>query len=91
MVGRWIENSAANSSELVVYSCGPEPMMEAAANLCRKSGIECYLSLERRMACGMGTCQSCIIKIADESDSGWNYRLCCKDGPVFDAANIIWD
>ena len=80
----------ADPTGLVVYGCGPEPMMQALGEICIKNGIDCFLSMERRMACGMGTCQSCVVKIADDSDQGWGFRLCCTDGPVFAAEKIIW-
>jgi len=79
------------ADDLAVYSCGPEPMMRAAADLCLARGYACHLALERHMACGMGTCQSCIVKLRDEgSDNGWRFKLCCTDGPVFDAREILW-
>jgi NAD(P)H-flavin reductase len=78
--------------DVVVYSCGPEPMMRAIGEACRARGIECYLSLERHMACGMGTCQSCVCKTRDRSvERGWSFSLCCTDGPVFPAGEIVWD
>ncbi len=81
-------NAAAG---LVVYACGPEPMMKEAAEMCISHGVECYLCLERYMACGVGTCQSCVVKIRDDSECGWSYKLCCTDGPVFDAREVLWD
>jgi dihydroorotate dehydrogenase electron transfer subunit len=66
-------------------------MMQAVAYMAAAAGADCQLSLERYMACGMGTCQSCVCKIRDDSDQGWRYKLCCSDGPVFDAAEILWD
>lgn len=43
------------------------------------------------MACGTGMCQSCVVPVHDETDAeGWRYRLCCTEGPVFDAAHINW-
>ena len=83
------QEDAADS--LVVYACGPEPMMKEAAEICISRGVECHLCLERYMACGMGTCQSCVVKIRDDSECGWSYRLCCADGPVFDAREVLWE
>jgi dihydroorotate dehydrogenase electron transfer subunit len=77
--------------DLTVYTCGPEPMMRATAELCGQMNIPCHASLERNMACGMGTCQSCIVKIRDDSPAGWSYKLCCTHGPVFPAGDILWD
>lgn len=87
---RWLDESATPAGELVVYSCGPEPMMRAVGEICIARDIECQLAMERHMACGMGTCQSCIVKIRDDNEQGWSYKLCCADGPVFDARNILW-
>jgi dihydroorotate dehydrogenase electron transfer subunit len=88
---RWLDESGTEADELAAYSCGPEPMMQAVGEICIARGIECHLSLERHMACGMGTCQSCIVKIRDDSPQGWSYKLCCTDGPVFDARDIVWE
>ncbi|MGB2984290.1 MAG: dihydroorotate dehydrogenase electron transfer subunit [Phycisphaerae bacterium] len=79
------------SDELVVYACGPEPMMRFVAQYCLARDIECYVCKERSMACGTGMCQSCVVPVHDETDAeGWRYRLCCTEGPVFDAAHINW-
>lgn len=87
---RWLEAAEVRAADLVVYSCGPEPMMKAVGDICARHGVECLLSLERHMACGMGTCQSCVVKIRDNGERKWSYKLCCADGPVFDARQIIW-
>lgn len=79
------------ASDLVVYTCGPERMMHFVAEFCKLRGITCYACLERNMACGLGTCQSCAVPAPDEKAAdGWAYRLCCTDGPVFDAGAVIW-
>jgi dihydroorotate dehydrogenase electron transfer subunit len=71
-----------------IVGCGPEPMLHALANLAARWGVSCHLSLETPMACGVGICFSCVtpVKTAD----GWDYRRVCVDGPVFDAANLVW-
>jgi len=86
----WLDSLAAPGREAVVYACGPEPMMHAVADICIARGVECEVSLERHMACGMGTCQSCVCKIRSDTSQGWSYKLCCTDGPVFNARDIIW-
>lgn len=88
--GSWLAASSVGPGDLVVYACGPEPMMRAVGNLCVARGIECQLALERHMACGMGTCQSCVCKVRAETDRGWAFRLVCTDGPVFDARDVVW-
>lgn len=67
-----------------IYTCGPMPMMRAVAKLARERGIECELSLENRMACGVGACLCCVEELAD----GHNHCV-CTEGPVFDARKII--
>ncbi|MCY2931431.1 MAG: dihydroorotate dehydrogenase electron transfer subunit, partial [Planctomycetota bacterium] len=84
----WLKEAGA--AQTVVYSCGPEAMMKAVAKSCAAAGVECQLALERYMGCGLGTCQSCAVKIRDDSPDGWSYKLCCTDGPVFDANVVIW-
>ncbi|HAU36389.1 MAG TPA: hypothetical protein DCX07_01560 [Phycisphaerales bacterium] len=86
----WLDAERLDPSSLAVYSCGPEPMMRAVAELCLTRGIDCQLCMERHMACGMGTCQSCVVKIRDDTPQGWSFKLCCTDGPVFEAGRIVW-
>ncbi len=78
--------------QVVVYTCGPERMMRFVAEFAVARGMECYVCMERSMACGTGTCQSCVAAVHDPADAaGWRYRLCCTDGPVFDARAILWE
>lgn len=84
-------NTNVNAGDLVVYTCGPEAMMEAVARFCIDRSIECHVCMERSMACGTGTCQSCVVAVRHESAvNGWRYELCCTQGPVFDATRVIW-
>ncbi len=87
----WLDAQGDATAGVKVYTCGPEPMMRAVADACVGRGVACEVSLERNMACGMGTCQSCICKTRAEGPDGWRYQLCCTDGPTFNAANVIWD
>jgi len=75
----------------VIYSCGPWAMLRSVANQARRANIRCQVSLEQMMACGIGTCQSCIVKTHSPQPPFWQYELCCTDGPVFDAESVIWD
>jgi NAD(P)H-flavin reductase len=68
----------------VVFACGPLPMLRAVYRLCAASGVPCYVSMETRMACGVGACLGCRISTKQGN------RRCCKDGPVFDAGDIEW-
>jgi dihydroorotate dehydrogenase electron transfer subunit len=66
-----------------VYSCGPELMMKAVVKFCNTHKINCQVSLETIMACGLGLCQGCAVKHRN------SYKLVCKDGPVFDSKEIF--
>jgi NAD(P)H-flavin reductase len=65
-----------------VYACGPEPMLRVLAARCGAAAVPCYVSLERRMACGVGACLGCTMETR-----GGN-RRCCADGPIFSAGEI---
>jgi dihydroorotate dehydrogenase electron transfer subunit len=82
----------ADRAGMVVFCCGPTAMMKATAALCAELGVRCQVSLEQPMACGMGTCQSCVVRWrpAGTADERWVYKLTCTDGPVFEACEIVW-
>lgn len=88
---QWLQAHAVEADDLVVYTCGPEPMMRAIADIARDLGAPCWVCMERHMACGMGTCQSCIVKIRNDSEEGFAWKLCCTDGPVFPAESVLWE
>jgi dihydroorotate dehydrogenase electron transfer subunit len=71
-----------------LIGCGPEPMLHALASLARKRSVPCHLSLETPMACGVGICFSCVTKV--RTTDGWDYRRVCVEGPVLDAASLVW-
>ncbi|MCU0914801.1 MAG: dihydroorotate dehydrogenase electron transfer subunit [Planctomycetes bacterium] len=77
--------------QTIIYACGPEPMLAATARLAVERNIDCQVSTERRMACGIGVCQSCAIECRVEGSDETAYRLCCQDGPVFDARTVVFD
>jgi dihydroorotate dehydrogenase electron transfer subunit len=100
---RWIDsNLRPQASNLdphatIIYTCGPEPMMKRVAEIAAARGIECQIAVERAMACGMGTCQSCCIRVKKPDPSApplvgkdWCYRLACTDGPVFRGRDLLW-
>jgi NAD(P)H-flavin reductase len=68
-----------------VYACGPEPMLKAVAEKCRKAAVPCFFSLERRMACGVGACLGCTVRTVKGN------RRCCADGPIFPAEEVYFE
>jgi dihydroorotate dehydrogenase electron transfer subunit len=75
-----------------IYGCGPTPMLRALGALAAERDLACQVSLERFMACGAGLCLSCVAKRRDpSSEKGWTFRLTCREGPVVDARDILWN
>lgn len=69
-----------------ILVCGPKPMLRAVARVAKEQGIPCQVSMEERMACGVGACLGCAILMADGS-----MKHVCKDGPVFNAEEVDWN
>lgn len=77
------------SSLDMVCACGPTPMLKNISALAEKNGVECYVSLEQRMACGIGACLGCAVEIK-RNDGTTTYKHVCKDGPVFNSQEVAW-
>jgi len=91
-VGQLLEarlDALAGGPAPVIYAAGPEPMLEAVARLCERRGLELQVSMEAHMACGVGACRACgIVPWKDESRI---HGRVCREGPVFDASELIWE
>lgn len=73
----------------VIYACGPTPMLRAIQAYALEEGIEAQLSLEEKMACGIGACLACVCQSKDvDAHSHVHNKRVCKDGPVFDAREV---
>ncbi|WP_459557312.1 dihydroorotate dehydrogenase electron transfer subunit [Lacunimicrobium album] len=72
-----------------VYCCGPELMMKRVAQIAASHNVPCWLSLETPMACGIGACFSCVVKVKDDSEDGWDYKRSCIEGPIFEAEKLL--
>lgn len=73
----------------VIYACGPTPMLRAIKAYALEHNIECYISLEERMACGIGACLACVCKSKEiDHHTHVNNKRICKDGPVFLATEV---
>lgn len=78
-------NSVLNEKIDKIYCCGPMPMMKAVAAIAKQKGTECEVSLENKMACGLGACLCCVEKKAD------GHNVCvCTEGPVFNINELPW-
>ncbi len=69
----------------VLYACGPTPMLAYLQKICDQAGVKCFLSMESRMACGVGVCLGCVI------DTTEGKKRCCKEGPVFPGEILIFN
>jgi dihydroorotate dehydrogenase electron transfer subunit len=94
---RYLDANVQAAGRAVIYTCGPEGMMKRVAEIAASRGIECQVAVERAMACGMGTCQSCVIRVRKPDPAkppmagrDWCYRLACTDGPVFKGSDLLW-
>lgn len=77
------------SKEAIIYACGPREMLKQVAQLSRMHNLPCQLSLEARMACGVGACLGCAVKVKSEGKD-YQYKRTCLEGPVFNAHEVIW-
>jgi dihydroorotate dehydrogenase electron transfer subunit len=88
VLDRYLEKSSAEKS---IFACGPIPMLKAVAEIAEKRGALCQVSLEAYIACGVGACLGCVIKGRNHSEESPDYRCVCKEGPVFDYKDLLWD
>ncbi|MCL2488228.1 MAG: dihydroorotate dehydrogenase electron transfer subunit [Oscillospiraceae bacterium] len=79
-----LERHLAENAAEILYTCGPAVMMKRVAEIAAEHGIRCYVSMEERMACGVGACLGCVCKTKN------GHTRVCADGPVFESAEIIW-
>ena len=78
------EAAAAGEPYDYLAVCGPEVLMGIVARQAREAGVPCQVSMERRMACGVGACLSCVL------DTVEGRKRACVDGPIFDAEEVLW-
>jgi dihydroorotate dehydrogenase electron transfer subunit len=79
-----LEEAKEIARAAVIYACGPRPMLKMCAEIAQQYNVPCQVSMEEKMACGVGACMGCVIK----TRSG--YQKVCDEGPVFNAREIAW-
>lgn len=79
--------SIAISKPDIIYACGPKAMLKAIVNIANENNIECQVSLEERMGCGVGACLVCACRTVKDGNEFMSHV--CKDGPVFDSKEVI--
>lgn len=85
---RYLENDIEKRKVDSIYACGPLPMLRAIRQLAIKKNIPCQVSLEERMACGLGACLGCAVKTTRSHEETPEYWHVCKAGPVFQAKDV---
>ena len=78
-------SSLEKDAKAVIYACGPRPMLAAVSKIAADASIPCYVTMEERMACGLGACMGCSVAV-----KAGGYKRVCKEGPVFDSREIMW-
>lgn len=76
---------------LPLYCCGSTPMLKTFSKIVQENNLTCYVSVEEYMACGVGACLGCVIRLTNENEGGFSYKTVCKDGPIFSLREILWD
>jgi dihydroorotate dehydrogenase electron transfer subunit len=80
----------AHAAPVRLYACGPAAMMHAVAGIAAARGLDAEVSLDPWMGCGLGTCLGCVVRIQAPEEARPKYRCACTEGPVFDAACVVW-
>lgn len=83
-----VTDLAQNEDFDVIFACGPLPMLKAVTKLAGERSVPCYISLEERMACGIGACLGCAVSLYNDNGEAY-YGHVCKDGPVFDSCRVV--
>ena len=84
----FLKNDIEDGKIDCIYACGPLPMLKAVRGLALEKNIPCQISLEEKMACGLGVCLGCAVKTAESPKEAPEYWHVCKAGPVFEAKNV---
>jgi len=90
-LAEWLRENSIGGEGTIIYSCGPEAMLAKVAETAKEKNIECQVSMERLMGCGIGVCQSCVVECRVAGSNETIGKLCCKDGPVFDGKEVVFN
>lgn len=84
----YLEDVIDEYSPEIIYSCGPKIVLENVAKIAQKHSIESQVAIEKVMACGIGVCKGCAIKVIKNGEV--QNATVCKDGPVFNGGEVVW-
>jgi dihydroorotate dehydrogenase electron transfer subunit len=89
LLDEYLSRNINGKAPMAIYACGPLGMLKKVSSIALHHNIPCQVSLEALMACGLGACQGCAVKILSQDDQP-PYGHVCKDGPVFPSHTINW-
>ncbi len=84
-----LENIIKEKNIEIIYSCGPVPVLKGVCEISEKHNIDCQVAMEKVMACSIGVCRGCVINLKKNNEI--IRASVCKDGPVFEGKEILWD
>ena len=94
VVEKWLAKKP-KKGKITFYACGPMDMLKAVTGIAMDGGWQAWLSLDKRMGCGMGACLACVQKInvtgKHSRGESWKWARICKEGPVFECREIVWE
>jgi dihydroorotate dehydrogenase electron transfer subunit len=94
LFSRWLDtHHSLDKDGAICFACGPTPMLKAVAGITARNRLPCQVSLEARMACGIGVCLGCVVPLHNQhhkNGASEAYGRVCLEGPVFDAKDIAW-
>jgi dihydroorotate dehydrogenase electron transfer subunit len=92
LLPRFFEDvSPVTERNLSLFACGPLAMLRALSEFAQSRKVPCQVSLESRMACGVGACVGCSIPTQTDGSTLPTYQRACKEGPVFESSVILWN
>lgn len=84
-----LEEESGRTAPVMIFACGPDPMLEAVGRIAAAQAVSAELSLESRMGCGFGACWGCVQRVRVDGKPAW--VKICEDGPVFPSDAVVWD
>ena len=84
-----LEEIIKNKNIEIIYSCGPIPVLKGVCEIAKKYNTDCQIAMEKVMACSIGVCRGCIINVLKDGEI--KNASVCKDGPVFNGYEVIWN
>lgn len=86
----WLVGEGADKTP-EFFACGPNGMLKAVAQRALERDLRAWVSLDNNMGCGVGACLTCVVKVRNEEPQGWEWARSCREGPVFECRDVLWE